>query len=48
MKNLGVEFYACHHCCGKKYKIGGEWSRTAWTKSETLSSKYPEQKGLEV
>jgi hypothetical protein len=40
----------CHPSNKEKLKIGQWWSRLAWAKkkNDTLSPKYPEQKGLEV
>jgi hypothetical protein len=40
--------HTCHPIYRGKCKVGGSLSRPAWVKSETLSPKYLEQKGLEV
>jgi hypothetical protein len=47
-KKLGVVVYSCHPSYHQKFKTGGLSPRPAWTKSEMLSSKLPEQKGLEA
>jgi hypothetical protein len=39
LKKLGIMALTCNYSdCGKP-KIGGLWSRLAWAKSKTLSSK---------
>jgi hypothetical protein len=38
-KKLDVVARACHPSNGRKLKIGGWWSRIAWAKIQTLSSK---------
>jgi hypothetical protein len=46
-KKLGMVVHAYHPSYKRKCKIGGSWFRAAWAKSESLSPKYPQQKGLE-
>jgi hypothetical protein len=47
-KKLDIVVHACHSSYGGKLKIGELQYRAAWAKSETLSPKYTEQKGLEA
>jgi hypothetical protein len=44
-KQLGVVACGCHPSDGRELKIGGSWSRLAWTKSETLSWETQHKKG---
>jgi hypothetical protein len=46
-KELGAVACTCYPSYGWKLNIGGLQSQQAWAKSDTLSPKQPEQKGLE-